>query len=86
MKSKMNFEPDELCRNCGEKQICDYNIFLCEECYNKFKDAVVDTLPNLDPSYNPDMTVAERDQQIASMGQSFHLDLNETKEVIDSLE
>ena len=86
MNIKMNAEVENLCRYCKENNICDSNKYLCEDCYNKFCDAVNDTLPNLDRSYNPNITAEERNRQIALMGTCFNLSLEETVDLIDSLE
>ena len=78
--------PEDLCPFCKKEQAYDTITNLCEEYYNRLLDAINDTLPNIDPEYNPEITGKERDNEIVSLGAEFHLSPETMRAFIISLD
>lgn len=82
MKSKVESMPvDDLCRRC-KKKIADVDTYLCEDCYNELCDAIIDTLPNLSPEYDPHLTAEKRDKEINELGEGFGLSPEEIRDIL----
>ena len=75
-----------LCQNCHNNPEWDPITNLCEECYNRLLDAINDTLPNIDPKYNSEITRGERNKEIISLGAEFHLSPETIQLFITSLD